>query len=71
MGMKDINQIKAISHATMGACGGKTCLSLIKKMFAAQGIPLTDVTDPPFRPVFVEVPVKDFIEHSNDSKGND
>ena len=71
MGMKDINQIKAISHATMGACGGKTCLSLIKKMFAAQGISLTDVTDPPFRPVFVEVPVKDFIEHSNESKGND
>jgi len=70
LGIKDINQIKTITHASMGACGGKTCLSLIKKLFAAEGIPLAEVTDPPIRPVFVEVPVKDFIEHSNESEGN-
>jgi len=38
----------------MGACGGKTCLSLIKKIFREEGIPLEAVTDPPVRPVFVE-----------------
>jgi hypothetical protein len=38
----------------MGACGGKTCLSLIKKIFQEEGVPLEDVTDPPVRPVFVE-----------------
>jgi hypothetical protein len=54
----------------MGACGGKTCLNLIKRMFAAEGVALTEVTDPPIRPAFVEVPVKDFIEHTSESAGN-
>lgn len=69
MGVKDINQIKAITHASMGACGGKTCLNLIRRMFAAEGVPLAEVTDPPIRPAFVEVPVKDFIEHLRESAG--
>lgn len=67
-GVKDINQIKAFTHASMGACGGKTCLNLIHRMFQAEGIPLEQVTDPPVRPVFVEVPVSKFIE-SEDSEG--
>ena len=53
-GVQDINQIKAETKATMGACGGKTCLSLIKKIFREEGVPLEEVTDPPVRPVFVE-----------------
>ena len=69
MGVKDINQIKAITHASMGACGGKTCLNLIRRMFAAEGVPLAEVTDPPIRPAFVEVPAKDFIEHLKESVG--
>lgn len=69
LGIKDINQIKAATHASMGACGGKTCLNLIKRMFAAEGIPLTEVTEPPVRPVFVEVPVKDFVENDIESEG--
>lgn len=70
MGVKDINQIKAVTHASMGACGGKTCLNLIRRMFAAEGVPLAEVTDPPIRPAFVEVPVKDFIEHANERSGD-
>lgn len=57
-GVRDINQIKAATKATMGACGGKTCLSLIKKIFHEEGFSLETVTDPPLRPVFVEVPLK-------------
>jgi NADPH-dependent 2,4-dienoyl-CoA reductase/sulfur reductase-like enzyme/bacterioferritin-associated ferredoxin/Pyruvate/2-oxoacid:ferredoxin oxidoreductase delta subunit len=57
-GVRDINQLKAATKATMGACGGKTCLSLIKKIFREEGVPLDDVTDPPTRPVFVEVPLE-------------
>ena len=57
-GVRDINQLKAATKATMGACGGKTCLSLIKKIFREEGVPLEDVTDPPHRPVFVEVPLE-------------
>ncbi len=56
-GVRDINQIKAATKATMGSCGGKTCLSLIKKIFREEGVPLEDVTDPPHRPVFVEMPI--------------
>ena len=57
-GVRDINQIKAITKATMGACGGKTCLSLIRKIFREEGVQLEEVTDPPHRPVFVEVPLE-------------
>jgi hypothetical protein len=41
----------------MGSCGGKTCLSLIKRLYQTEGIPLSEVTEPPVRPVFVEVPL--------------
>ena len=57
-GVRDINQIKSATKATMGACGGKTCLSLIKKVFREEGVPLEEVTDPTQRPVFVEIPVE-------------
>jgi sarcosine oxidase, subunit alpha len=57
-GIRDINQIKAATKATMGSCGGKTCLSLIKKVFREEGVSLDEVTDPTRRPVFVEVPLE-------------
>ncbi len=56
-GVRDINQIKAVTKASMGACGGKTCLNMIKRMFQAEGIPLSEVTETPIRPVFIEMPV--------------
>jgi hypothetical protein len=42
----------------MGACGGKTCLSLIKKIFKEEGVSQDKVTDPTQRPLFVEVPLE-------------
>jgi ferredoxin len=57
-GVRDINQIKAVTKATMGSCGGKTCLALIKKIFREEGIPINEVTDPTQRPVFVEIPLE-------------
>jgi len=56
-GVRDINQIKAVTKATMGACGGKTCISLIKKIFREEDVSLDEVTDPTQRPVFVEIPL--------------
>ena len=56
-GVRDINQIKAVTKASMGACGGKTCLSMIKRMYLAEGVPLSEVTETPIRPVFVEMPI--------------
>jgi sarcosine oxidase subunit alpha len=57
-GVRDINQIKAVTKASMGACGGKTCLNMIKRMYLAEGIPLSEVTETPVRPVFIEMPVR-------------
>ncbi len=65
-GVRDINQIKAVTRATMGACGGKTCLSIIKKIFREEGVPLDEVTDPTQRPVFVEVPLETLAKNQQE-----
>jgi len=56
-GVRDLNEIKAITRAGMGACGGKTCGSLILRLFREEGIPLEEVTDFVRRPLFLEVPL--------------
>ncbi|HSN94112.1 MAG TPA: FAD-dependent oxidoreductase [Anaerolineaceae bacterium] len=56
-GVRDVNQIKATLRASMGACGGKTCLTMIKRLFVSEGIALVDVAETTVRPVFVEVPI--------------
>lgn len=56
-GVRDINQIKAVTKASMGACGGKTCLNMIKRMYQAEGVSLSEVGETPIRPVFVEMPI--------------
>jgi NAD(P)H-nitrite reductase large subunit len=53
-GIKDFNQIKAITRAGMGACGSKTCENLILQMFKEEEVPLEEVTPNTMRPVFVE-----------------
>lgn len=55
-GVHDMNEIKAITRAGMGACGGKTCSSLIKRAFRELGVPMSEVTENVARPMFVEVP---------------
>ncbi|HAF70061.1 MAG: Putative oxidoreductase [Acetothermia bacterium 64_32] len=59
-GVRDMNQIKAITRAGMGACGGKTCGPLIKRLFREEGVPDEEVIDYVKRPLFVEVPLKVF-----------
>ena len=59
-GYRDLNEIKAITRAAMGACGSKTCHSLIFRLFRDEGIILSDVTDTTRRPIFIEVPLKVF-----------
>ena len=56
-GVHDMNEIKAITRAGMGACGGKTCSSLIKRAFRELGVPMSEVTENVARPMFVEVPL--------------
>jgi bacterioferritin-associated ferredoxin len=56
-GIRDLNQIKALTRAGMGACGSKTCRPMIWRIFQEEGIALKDVTDRVDRPLFIEVPI--------------
>ncbi len=59
-GYHDMNAVKAITRAGMGACGGKTCTNLIRRIFREEGVPLTEVVEGSKRPLFVEIPFKTF-----------
>ena len=56
-GCRDLNQLKALTRAGMGACGSKTCRPMIWRMFKEEGVDLGTVTDRVDRPLFVEVPI--------------
>lgn len=58
-GVRDINQLKALTRASMGSCGSKTCKVLIERIYREEGI--TQGVEPhKRRPLFVEVPFGDF-----------
>jgi bacterioferritin-associated ferredoxin len=59
-GVRDLNHLKALTRAGMGACGGKTCPTLIARVFREEGVPLAQVTPLTQRPVFMEVPLGAF-----------
>lgn len=69
-GYRDINEIKAISRAGMGACGSKTCGNLILRLFREEGVPLDQVTENTRRPLFVEVPLGVFAGIPADEEEN-
>lgn len=56
-GITDINQIKAVTRAGMGACGGKTCEAIVRSILRQEGVPTERVTPNTKRPLFVEVPL--------------
>ena len=53
-GVRDLNQLKVL-RCGMGACGGKTCQSLILRLFREEGVDLCDVVPFTQRPVVAEV----------------
>lgn len=59
-GVRDMNELKALTRAGMGACGGKTCPPLIKRLFREEGVPPSEVTDLTQRPLIMEVPLGAF-----------
>ena len=59
-GVRDLNHLKALTRAGMGACGGKTCPALIARIFREEGVPAPQVTPFTQRPVFMEVPLGAF-----------
>lgn len=56
-GIMDMNHIKGVTRAGMGACGGKTCTELIKRLFREENVPPAQVTESTKRPLFMEVPL--------------
>lgn len=59
-GVRDLNHLKAATRAGLGACGGKTCPSLILRLFREEGILPSEVTPQTVRPLFMEVPLGAF-----------
>ena len=61
-GVHDLNLIKAITRAGMGACGGKTCESLILQIMREEGVSQEEITPLSKRPLAMEITLKTFIE---------
>lgn len=59
-GYRDMNEVKALTRAGMGACGGKTCTALIRRLFREAGVPESELIEGTRRPLFVEVPLGAF-----------
>ena len=53
-GIRDMNHLKAITRAGFGACGGKTCATLIERICREEGIPGEEITALTDRPLFAE-----------------
>jgi sarcosine oxidase subunit alpha len=72
-GVRDINEIKAVTRAGMGSCGAKTCTPLIHRLFREEGVPESEIVDQPKRPLFIEVPLGVFagLEQEEDGRGRD
>ncbi len=60
-GVRDANEIKALTRAGMGACGAKTCTALIDRIFREEGVSRDEYTSFTLRPLFMEVPLKHFL----------
>jgi sarcosine oxidase subunit alpha len=61
-GVRDINELKALTRVGMGACGGKTCTPLVHRLFREEGVPADEIVEGVKRPLFVEVPLGVFAD---------
>ena len=70
-GVHDLNLIKAITRAGMGACGGKTCESLILQLMREEGVAVDEITPLSKRPLTMEITMKTFAaEDENGEKAD-
>ncbi|MBI5209132.1 MAG: FAD-dependent oxidoreductase [Elusimicrobia bacterium] len=54
-GVTDMNQLKAVLHIGMGACGGKTCGPLVQSLLRREGVERERLTPFAQRPLAAEV----------------
>ncbi len=60
LGVRDFNELKALTKVGMGSCGGKTCTPLINRIFREEGIRFEEITPGTKRPLIMEVPLGNF-----------
>jgi len=65
-GVRDMNELKARSRAGFGACGGKTCETLIPRIIRSEGIAPDEITDFTKRPLFAETRLGIFCGREED-----
>jgi sarcosine oxidase subunit alpha len=72
-GVRDINEIKAVTRTSMGSCGAKTCTPLLHRLFREEGVPESEIVDQPKRPLFLEVPLGVFagLRQEKDDHGRE
>jgi sarcosine oxidase subunit alpha len=56
-GHRDMNEIKVLTRAGLGACGARTCGPLVHRIFREEGVPDAAIGEPRRRPLLVEVPL--------------
>jgi NADPH-dependent 2,4-dienoyl-CoA reductase/sulfur reductase-like enzyme/Fe-S-cluster-containing hydrogenase component 2/bacterioferritin-associated ferredoxin len=72
-GVRDINEIKAVTRTSMGSCGAKTCTPLLHRLFREEGVAESAIVDQPKRPLFLEVPFGVFagLDDKKDPHGHE
>ncbi|MCK5584165.1 MAG: (2Fe-2S)-binding protein, partial [Elusimicrobiales bacterium] len=70
-GVRDMNRLKAITRAGMGACGGKTCSSIILNIARSEGIKPEEITGFTSRPLFIEVPFGSLCNYEAGNKSSE
>ncbi|MDD5308055.1 MAG: FAD-dependent oxidoreductase [Deltaproteobacteria bacterium] len=65
-GVRDLNQLKALTRLSMGGCGGKTCTELVRRIFREEGVAQGEVTLGTVRPLVAEVPLGLFAQEEDD-----
>jgi sarcosine oxidase, subunit alpha len=64
-GFRDMNELKIVTRAGMGACGAKTCNALIHRIFREEGVEFDAIVEQTKRPIFMEVPIGTFAGSSS------
>jgi sarcosine oxidase subunit alpha len=63
-GVRDLNEVKALTRCGFGACGGKTCRSLLARICREEGIPEAEIALLTERPLFAETRLGSFSGRS-------
>ncbi len=67
-GIRDMNHLKVLTRAGFGACGGKTCSTLIERICREEGIPPEEITPFTERPLFAETQLGWFTGKEHDDE---